>query len=38
MPLAKQMQHYTYANILKWDESERYELLDGEVIMMAPPQ
>ncbi|MDR2095401.1 MAG: Uma2 family endonuclease [Treponema sp.] len=28
---------YTYADILKEDESGRYELLDGEAFMMAPP-
>jgi Uma2 family endonuclease len=30
-------EHYTYADILQWDESERYELFDGRAFMMAPP-
>jgi Uma2 family endonuclease len=30
-------QHFTYADVLEWDEGERYELFDGEVHMMAPP-
>jgi Uma2 family endonuclease len=33
----KQNQHYTYADILTWDEGERYELLDGEAFMMSAP-
>jgi Uma2 family endonuclease len=33
----KQEARYTYADVLEWDEGERYELLDGEAIMMAPP-
>jgi Uma2 family endonuclease len=28
---------YTYADVLTWDEGERYELLDGEALMMATP-
>ncbi|MDR1930017.1 MAG: Uma2 family endonuclease [Treponema sp.] len=28
---------YTYADVLTWDERERYELLDGEALMMATP-
>ncbi|MDR1899478.1 MAG: Uma2 family endonuclease [Treponema sp.] len=31
----KQDARYTYADLLTWDE--RYELLDGEAFMMAPP-
>jgi Uma2 family endonuclease len=30
-------QNYTYADILQWDEGERCELLDGELVMMASP-
>ncbi|GHV55123.1 hypothetical protein AGMMS49579_17170 [Spirochaetia bacterium] len=30
-------QHYTYADMLEWDESLRAEIIDGEVYMMAPP-
>lgn len=29
--------HFTLADCLTWDENERVELIDGEVIMMAPP-
>jgi Uma2 family endonuclease len=29
--------HYTYADILQWDEGERYELFDGRAFMMASP-
>jgi Uma2 family endonuclease len=28
---------YTYADVLAWDEGDRYELLDGEALMMATP-
>ena len=28
---------YTYADFLEWDEDFRAELLDGEIVMMAPP-
>ncbi|GHU15571.1 hypothetical protein FACS1894163_02780 [Spirochaetia bacterium] len=30
-------QHYTYADMLDWDENLRAEIIDGEVYMMAPP-
>jgi Uma2 family endonuclease len=30
-------QHYTYADMLEWDESLRAEIIDGEVYMMSPP-
>jgi Uma2 family endonuclease len=30
-------QRFTYADVLEWDEGERYELFDGAVYMMAPP-
>lgn len=36
MPLMKEM-HYTYADYLTWDETERTELIDGIPFMMAPP-
>jgi Uma2 family endonuclease len=29
--------HYTYADILEWDEGFRAEIIDGELYMMAPP-
>jgi Uma2 family endonuclease len=28
---------YTYADYQEWDESERCEIIDGEIIMMATP-
>jgi hypothetical protein len=28
---------YTYADFLSWDEEVRAEIIDGELIMMAPP-
>ena len=28
---------YTYADVLTWDENERFELVDGDAVMMAPP-
>ncbi|MDR2160288.1 MAG: Uma2 family endonuclease, partial [Treponema sp.] len=28
---------YTYADCLSWDEDVRAELIDGEIVMMAPP-
>ncbi|MDR1900515.1 MAG: Uma2 family endonuclease [Treponema sp.] len=37
MPLAKEKIAYTYADYLAWDEGERYEIVDGEAYMMAPP-
>jgi Uma2 family endonuclease len=39
MPLVreKEKQYYTYADVLAWDEGERYELFDGEAFLMAPP-
>jgi Uma2 family endonuclease len=37
MPLLKEQEHYTYADYLSWDGKERYEIIDGEVYMMAPP-
>lgn len=36
MPLAEN-RHYTLADILGWDEKERYELIGGEPVMLAPP-
>ncbi len=28
---------HTFADVLEWDESERAEIIDGQVFMMAPP-
>ena len=36
MALPAEKPRYTYADVLAWDERERVELIDGEVIMMAP--
>jgi Uma2 family endonuclease len=37
MPLLKENECYTYADYLQWNDGERYELIDGEAYMMAPP-
>ena len=37
MPLPLETEYYTYMDFLEWDESFRAELLDGEIVMMAPP-
>jgi Uma2 family endonuclease len=37
MPLAKEDPYYTYADYLAWDETERYEIIDGEAYMLATP-
>jgi Uma2 family endonuclease len=37
MPLLKEQDYYTYADYLSWDGEERYEIIDGEAYMMAPP-
>lgn len=36
MALPAEKPRYTFADVLAWDESERVEIIDGEVIMMAP--
>ena len=36
MALPAEKPRYTFADVLTWDESERVELIDGEVFMMAP--
>jgi Uma2 family endonuclease len=33
----REKEYYTYADFLEWDEKIRAELLDGQVVMMAPP-
>lgn len=35
MPLPSEKEHYTYADYLEWDCNERYELINGEAVMMA---
>jgi len=37
MPLLKPEQKYSYADYLTWDESERWEILDGIPYMHAAP-
>jgi Uma2 family endonuclease len=37
MASALEKESYTYADFLEWDESTLAELLDGEIVMMAPP-
>lgn len=37
MALPKKKSHYTYSDYLEWDESERIELIDGELFMQAAP-
>jgi len=39
MELVKETEpkYYTYNDFLEWDEDVRAELLDGEIVMMAPP-
>jgi Uma2 family endonuclease len=37
MVLAKEIEYYTYADFLEWDENFRAELVDGDMVMMAPP-
>jgi Uma2 family endonuclease len=37
MPLLKEKPYYTYADFLEWDEGERYEIMDGEAVMLAAP-
>ena len=39
MALVKEVEpkYYTYTDFLEWDEDVRSELLDGEIVVMAPP-
>lgn len=37
MALPKEKNYYTYADYLKWDGDERFELINGNVVMMAGP-
>ncbi len=36
MALPAEMERYTFADVLTWPDGERAELIDGEVILMAP--
>lgn len=37
MALPAEKSRYTFADVLVWDEKERIEIINGEVVMMAPP-
>ena len=37
MPLPLEKESYTYADFCKWDDDERWELIDGVPYAMAPP-
>ena len=37
MAIPAKKRGYSFSDYLSWDESDRAELLDGELIMMAPP-
>ena len=34
----KNDRHYTYADLLKWNDDRRWELIDGVAYLMAPPR
>ena len=36
MPLPAEKERYTFADVLAWPDNERAELINGEVIVMAP--
>ena len=37
MALPAEKARYTFADVLAWADEERAELIDGEVVLMAPP-
>jgi Uma2 family endonuclease len=37
LPLSVEDEHFTYADYLKWEGSERYEIINGEAFMMSSP-
>lgn len=37
MPLPLDNERYTYADYLKWNDDERFELINGKAVMMASP-
>ena len=37
MALPAEKARYTFADALTWGEDERIEVIDGKVVMMAPP-
>ena len=37
MALPAEQRRYTFADVLAWDKDERAEIINGEVVIMAPP-
>ena len=37
MAFPAEKKRYTFADVLTWEGTERAEIIDGEVVMMAPP-
>lgn len=37
MALQAENGRYSFADVLRWDENERAEIINGEAVMMAPP-
>ncbi|WP_026485629.1 Uma2 family endonuclease [Caldanaerobius polysaccharolyticus] len=37
MPLPRENKIYTYKDYLSWPDNERWEIIDGNVYLMAPP-
>ena len=37
MALPAEKARYTFADVLAWEENERIEIINGEAVMMAPP-
>ena len=37
MALPAEKERYTFADVLTWSGAERFEIIDGEAVMMAPP-
>ena len=37
MALPAEKAHYTFADVLMWDENKRAEIIDGEIFLMSPP-
>lgn len=37
MALPAEKERYTFADVLAWEGNDRFELIDGEAYMMAPP-
>ena len=37
MALPAEKMRYTFADVLAWEEKERFEVIEGKTVMMAPP-